>query len=107
MTRHTRAVRRLIDETSTPPRDYEAVTACPHALAFWMGGTWDHPDHSRDGSLVTGMWFAIPHHAPADVAPVAITYDRRESPPFAVGEARFAMLGEAMDCAADLVQVRP
>lgn len=105
--RHTRTVRRITDETATPPREMEAVTACDHALAFWMGGTYrsDRPDHG-DGALLTGMWFVIPHHAPADVTPVAVTYDRAEPLPFAVGEARFAQLGEAMDCAADLVQVR-
>jgi hypothetical protein len=93
--RHTHAVRMLRNTSVQPPRLYEAVTGCPHALAFLMGGTYD-------AEMLTGTWFVIPRHAPADAEPVTLTYDRSGGAlPFELAETgeRFGMLGEAMDAA--------
>jgi len=95
--RNSWPVRRLWDTEADPPRQYEAVTGTAHALAFWVGGTWSDPSH-REGSALTGSWWCIPHHAPADAQPELITYDRSEgSRPFAVGAERYAQLGDAME----------
>jgi hypothetical protein len=100
--RNTQPVRYLMDETATPPRRQEVVTTSPNALAFWMGGTYHaaRPDHG-DGALLTGTWAVIPHHAPANVQPVFVYYDRAEAPPFEVGGQRYAQLGDAMEAALD------
>jgi hypothetical protein len=100
--RNTQPVRYLLDEDATPPRRQEVVTTSPNALAFWMGGTYhaDRPDHG-DGALLTGTWAVIPHHAPANVQPVFVYYDRAQSPPFEVGGQRYAQLGDAMEAALD------
>jgi hypothetical protein len=94
--RHTRAVRKLLNTSVQPPRYYEAVTACEHALAFLMGGRYAAEE------MLTGTWFVIPCGAPADAEPALLTYDRATGAlPFelpATGE-RFGLLGEAMDAA--------
>jgi hypothetical protein len=96
--RNTQPVRYLVDDTARPPKRQEVVTRSEHALAFWLGGTYDRPDHRAD-ALVTGTWGVIPHHAPADAVPVFIHYDRRDALPFRVVGESFAQLGEAMEVA--------
>jgi hypothetical protein len=94
-------VARLWDETARPPRQYEAATASEHALAFFMGGTYDpdRPDH-REGALLTATWLVIPHRAPADVVPAQLAYDRAAGRlPFEVHGQRYAQLGDAIEAA--------
>jgi hypothetical protein len=94
--RHTRAVHMLRNTTAEPPRVYEAVTACEHALAFLMGGTYDPAE------MQTGIWYVIEHGAPASAVPVPVTFDRsRGALPFEVGGTgeRYGQLGDAMDAA--------
>jgi hypothetical protein len=94
--RNSKPVRYLVDETARPPKRQEVVTRTENALAFWLGGTYDRPDHRE---VITGTWAVIRHHAPADAVPVFIHYDRADALPFRVVGERFAQLGDAMEAA--------
>jgi hypothetical protein len=98
MKRTTWPVRYLTDETAQPPRRQEVITRSPSAMAFWLGGTYDRPEHGCDACLV-GAWAVISITRPAGVMlPVFIHYDRAAGAlPFETCGRRYAQLGEAME----------
>lgn len=97
MQRNTWPVRYLTDETAEPPRRKEVVTRSQHAMAFWLGGTYDQPDHDFTACL-TGTWAVIGLPSTADAVPVFIHYDRAAGLlPFEISGARYAQLGDAME----------
>jgi hypothetical protein len=95
-------VRKLTDEDARPPRKREVVTGTEHALAFWLGGTYDRarPDHG-DGALLTATFGVIRHYAPADAVPVFIHYERAEPVPWRVENGQsYAQMWQAIEAAA-------
>jgi hypothetical protein len=105
--RKTQAVRFLWDYAATPHKTYEAATWSDHALALFMEGEWNRPDHG-EGSMVAARWGVIRRGATVHARPVWMTYDRDLAPkPWGVEDPdhhhapqRFAQMWQAMEVAA-------
>ena len=101
--RNSWQVRYLVDETSAPPCNYEAVTRTEHAIAFRLEPKWDRamPNHALPGSAITYQWWVIAAGAPADAVPELITYTRAapRGEQFEVAGQRYGQLGDAMEAA--------
>jgi hypothetical protein len=101
--RNSWQVRYLVDETSVPPYNYEAVTRTENAIAFRLEASYDPamPNHALPGSVLTTSWWVIAPGAAPDAVPALISYDRSapRGQQFETGGQRYGQLGDAMEAA--------